>query len=159
MVISVASPTDLDKVFFVFSFFSPKYRVSVYLCSFILALVEEGKDCWGYLSISVGIWTWICPGILTLKPRLYPILAIWLASDCAWERKIGTELWHILEWWSGRRARACLVKIELKWLFKLYFFDISSHCFIAESKDCNANTGAIALVVPTFVCLFFKHGV
>lgn len=114
------------RCFLFFLFFPPKYRVSVYLCSFILALVEEGKECWGYLSISVGIWTWICPGILTLKPRLYPILAIWLAPDCAWERKIGTELWHVLQWWPGRRACACLVKTELKWLFKLYFFDISS---------------------------------
>lgn len=42
MVISVTAPTHLGKLFY---FFFPKDGVSVYLCSFILALVEAGNEC------------------------------------------------------------------------------------------------------------------
>lgn len=72
------------------------------------------------------------------------------APDCTQARKIGTEFWQGVKAWPARRACVCQIKTELNWVLKLCFFDISS-LLLAEIKDFNSNTGATALVVPSFV--------
>lgn len=142
-------------LFFYLVFPLPKYEVSVYLCSFILVLVEAGKECEVYPS---GVWTWMCTGILISSPGCI----LFLPSQGSWlspAGKTGREPWHALEAWPTRRACACSVKTELNWLLKLYFFKISSLLLPLMSRDQGLQFKYRSSKLWWFSLLFPKHRV